>query len=208
MPHTGPETVTASESAGTDFKAELLTHLPAMRAFARSLCSDASRADDLVQDAVLRAWASKQSFTLGTNMKAWLFTILRNGFYSEIRRRKRDVEDPEGTLAGNLSVPAAQQDHLDLQDLRRGLSLLPVEQREALILVGASGCSYEEAAAICDCAVGTIKSRVSRARRSLLAHFEGNEVEGSSPVAESGPASASASERPINPSMRSAGLLR
>jgi len=158
------------------FKAELLSHLTALRAFARSLCGDASRADDLMQEALLKAWANKESFAPGSNMRAWLFMILRNTFYSELRRRKRDVEDPDGARAAGLSVAPEQQEGLELRDLRRGLQSLRPEQREALILVGASGCSYEEAAAICGCAVGTIKSRVSRARRTLLAFFDASET--------------------------------
>jgi RNA polymerase sigma-70 factor (ECF subfamily) len=176
MPNRQPDKAARGPSPAPDFKTELLTQLPALRAFARSLCGDPARADDLTQDTLLKAWANKQSFTPGTNMKAWLFTILRNGFYSELRRHKRDVEDPNDVYANNLSVPPTQQDHLELRDLRRALILLPAEQREALILVGASGCSYEEAAAICGCAVGTIKSRVSRARRTLIAHFQPTEA--------------------------------
>ncbi|MGD9536855.1 MAG: sigma-70 family RNA polymerase sigma factor [Alphaproteobacteria bacterium] len=187
-----PDDAVHGASPAPDFKTELLKQLPALRAFARSLCGDAARADDLTQDTLLKAWANKQSFTPGTNMKAWLFTILRNGFYSELRRHKRDVEDPDGAYANSLSVPAAQQDHLELRDLRRALALLPAEQREALILVGASGCSYEEAAVICGCAVGTIKSRVSRARRTLIAHFEPADEDGSPSLAEFGETSGGA----------------
>lgn len=157
------------------FKTELLAHLPTLRAFARSLSGDPARADDLVQEALLKAWANRQSYAPGSNMKAWLFTILRNGFYSELRRRKREREDPDGVYANRLAVDPDQQMRLHMRDLRRGLALLPAEQREAIILVSAGGCEYEEAAGICGCPVGTIKSRVSRARRALLAYFESTE---------------------------------
>lgn len=156
----------------TAFKTELLAHLPTLRAFARSLSGDAARADDLVQETLLKAWAHRQGYTPGTNMKAWLFTILRNGFYSELRYRKREREDPGGVYANRVSIGPDQQTRLHMRDLRRALALLPDEQREAIILVGASGCEYEEAAAICGCPIGTIKSRVSRARRALMAYFD------------------------------------
>jgi RNA polymerase sigma-70 factor (ECF subfamily) len=158
-----------------DFKTEFLALLPALRAFTRALCRNPAAADDLAQETLLRAWAHRDSFTLGTNLRAWIFTIARNAFYSGMRRRTREVEDPDGINANNVAVPPRQHDGLDLEDLERGLGLLPSEQREALMLVGASECSYEEAAAICGCAIGTIKSRVSRARRTLLAYLEGTQ---------------------------------
>ena len=132
-----------------------------------SLCGDIERADDLVQETLLKAWDHLESFQEGTNLRAWLFTILRNTYFSECRRRRREVEDRDGTKAAELAVHPGQQGHLDMQDFRRALNLLPPDQREALILVGAAGFSYEEAAAISGCAVGTIKSRVNRARSKL-----------------------------------------
>lgn len=149
------------------FKRELIAQLPAMRAFAVSLCGKPDVADDLVQDAVLNAWAKQDSFQEGTNLKAWLFTILRNLFYSRMRKRGREVQDSDGVFSANLAVPPSQMANLDLQDFLKALAQLPEDQREAVILVGASGMSYEEAAAICGCAVGTIKSRVNRARNRL-----------------------------------------
>ena len=149
------------------FKRELIAHIPALRAFAVSLCGKFDVADDLVQDTVLNAWAKQHSFQEGTNLKAWLFTILRNLFYSRMRKRGREVQDSDGVFSANLAVPPAQLATLDLQDFRKALAQLPEDQREAVILVGASGMSYEEAAAICGCAVGTIKSRVNRARNRL-----------------------------------------
>jgi RNA polymerase sigma-70 factor (ECF subfamily) len=149
------------------FKTELTRLIPQLRAFARSLTGDATSADDLAQDAMLKAWDARESFEMGTNMKAWAFMILRNQFYSEKRRSWRqtqlDQDAAERTLAA-ADDPAAP---LALDELRMGLAMLPTEQREALILVGAGGFAYEEAAQICDCAVGTVKSRVSRARQAL-----------------------------------------
>src|SRR5262245_43294281 len=138
-----------------------------MRAFAISLCGNRDRADDLVQEALVKAWNHLDSFEKGTNLKAWLFTILRNAYFSELRKTKREIADSEGQLAAKLAVPAEQQGHLDLLDLNRALAKLPPDQREALILVGAEGFSYEDAANISGCAVGTVKSRVNRARSRL-----------------------------------------
>src|SRR4051812_1181176 len=154
------------------FKRDLVALIPHLRAFARTLCGDATAADDLAQDAVMKAWDARSSFQVGTNMKAWTFMILRNQFYSEKRRSWRqsqlDQEAAERTLvaADDPEAPVA------LDEMRLALGMLPNEQREALILVGAGGFAYEEAAAICGCAVGTVKSRVSRARRALQGILE------------------------------------
>jgi RNA polymerase sigma-70 factor (ECF subfamily) len=121
----------------------------------------------MVQETLLKAWSHLDSFQAGTNLRAWLFTILRNTFFSEMRKRRREVEDADGKRAESLSVGPAQQGHVDMHDLRKALDLLPPLQREAVILVGAAGMSYEEAAEIAKCAVGTIKSRVNRARSRL-----------------------------------------
>ena len=145
----------------------MLAAVPSLRAFAISLCGNVDRADDLVQETLLRAWANLDSFEPGTNMSAWLFTILRNLFRSEYRRRRREVEDADGSYAESLTSLPDQNSHLEMDEFRRALELLPTDQRESLILVGASGFSYEEAAQICGCAVGTIKSRVNRARSRL-----------------------------------------
>jgi RNA polymerase sigma-70 factor, ECF subfamily len=147
---------------------EMLATVPALRAFAISLCRDVDRADDLVQTTLLRAWAHIDSFEAGTNMAAWLFTILRNGFNSEYRKHRREVADVDGVYAANLTSPPEQEAHVELEEFREALGRLPVEQCEALVLVGASGFSYEQAAEICGCAVGTIKSRVNRARSKLV----------------------------------------
>ena len=145
----------------------MLAAVPSLRAFAISLSGNVDRADDLVQEALLRAWANLDSFEPGTNMSAWLFTMLRNLFRSEYRKRRREVEDAEGSYAESLTTPPEQNSRLEIDEFREALKLLPPEQRESLILVGASGFSYEEAAQICGCAVGTIKSRVNRARGRL-----------------------------------------
>lgn len=150
-----------------DPKEELIEHLPAMRAFALSLTRNSAAADDLVQDAVVKAWSNFDKFQQGTNMRAWLFTILRNSFYSHLRKRRREVEDVDGVHSGALFVEASQSEHIRMREFRHALGLLPEDQREALVLVGAAGYSYEETAEICGCAVGTIKSRVNRARRKL-----------------------------------------
>lgn len=151
----------------TNFKREMLSLLPNLRAFAVSIVGNYDYADDLVQETIMKAWAKQNSFEPGTNMKAWLFTILRNEFYSQARKNKRIVLDGDGTYTDNLRTPAEQHGHLDMKDLQRALNELPPDQREAIVLVGASGFSYEEAATICDCAMGTIKSRVNRARKRL-----------------------------------------
>lgn len=154
------------------FKKELVTLIPHLRAFARTLCGDPTAADDLAQDAMMKAWDARASYQMGTNMKAWTFMILRNQFYSEKRRSWRqsqlDQEAAERTLVA-VDDPEAP---VALDELRQALGMLPEEQREALILVGAGGFAYEEAAEICNCAVGTVKSRVSRARRALHATLE------------------------------------
>jgi RNA polymerase sigma-70 factor (ECF subfamily) len=148
-------------------KADLIAVIPNLRAFAVSLCGNPDRADDLVQETLVKAWGNLDSFVEGTNLPAWLFTILRNLYYSEYRKRRREVADPDGAIAVKLATAPAQNGHMDLRDLHDALQLLPNDQREALILIGASGLSYEEAAEICGCAIGTMKSRVNRARNRL-----------------------------------------
>lgn len=157
-----------------DPKEELVEHLPAMRAFAMSLTRNSATADDLVQDAVVKAWSNFDKFKPGTNLRAWLFTILRNTYYSLYRKRKREVEDPDGVMAGKLSEKPAHDGHLAMADFRVAFAKLTDEQREVLILVGAEGFSYEDAAEMCGCAIGTIKSRTNRARTRLaeLMHLD------------------------------------
>jgi len=164
-------------SQNMDPKDELVEHLPAMRAFAISLTRNSAAADDLVQDAVVKAWSNFDKFQQGTNLRAWLFTILRNTFYSNYRKRRREVEDPDGIMAGRLSEKPAHDGHLAMTDFKEAFAQLNDEQREVLILVGAEGFSYEDAAQMCGCAVGTIKSRTNRARKRLaeLMHLEDDE---------------------------------
>jgi RNA polymerase sigma-70 factor (ECF subfamily) len=146
---------------------DLAEVVPNLRAFARSLCGNTHQADDLVQETLVKAWRNQSSFAAGSNLKAWLFTILRNTFLSERRKRKHEIEDRDGILAGQLSVHGDQVGHMDLLDFEKAFATLPNDQREALVLIGAEGFSYEEAALMCGCAVGTIKSRVNRARVKL-----------------------------------------
>ena len=149
------------------FKAELIGLLPSLRAFARSLAHNPAQADDLVQDTLVKALANVERFEPGTNLRAWLFTILRNHYYSQLRKAKREVEDAEGRFAARIAVRPEQDGSVDLEDFKVAFSQLAPDHREVLTLVGASGCSYEEAAQICGCAVGTIKSRVNRARNRI-----------------------------------------
>src|SRR6202008_3703481 len=155
----------------------MLSAGPSLRAFAISLSGNVDRADDLVQENLLRAMANIDSFQPGTNMSAWLFTILRNLFRSDYRKRRREVEDADGSYAESLKSHPEQHGRVEFEEFRRALAQLPSDQREALILVGASGFSYEEAAGICGCAVGTIKSRVNRARTRLAELLHVNSAE-------------------------------
>lgn len=162
-----------SEAAEEAFRAEFLAIIPSMRAYARTLCAgDASLADDMAQEALAKAWQARRSYELGTNFKAWTFRILRNVFFSEHRKSRRQTSlDPEVAAATLVAVDNPDS-ILALDELRRGMARLSPEHREALILVGASGLSYEEVADVCGVAVGTVKSRVSRARSLLQALIE------------------------------------
>lgn len=158
------------------FNDELVGTIPHLRSFARSLAGDADVADDLVQDAVTRALAAQRQFTPGTNFKAWIFTILRNLHVNNLRRRKFRAEPLDAVSPEMWSVLPRQDAQLEMDDFRRALVRLSPEQREVLILVGASGFSYEDAAQICECAVGTVKSRLSRARRDLFKILSGDQL--------------------------------
>ncbi|MEL6595479.1 MAG: RNA polymerase sigma factor [Pseudomonadota bacterium] len=151
----------------SDPRDELVDHLPAMRAFAMSLTRNSATADDMVQDTLVKAWTNIDKFEVGTNMRAWLFTILRNTYYSSRRKAKREVADVDGVFTESLSQKPDHDGRLQMADFRDAFAQLPDEQREALILVGASGFAYEEAATMCGVAVGTIKSRVNRGRAKL-----------------------------------------
>ncbi|MCP9221614.1 sigma-70 family RNA polymerase sigma factor [Erythrobacter sp. LQ02-29] len=158
---------TAAEKA--DFKRELTEVVPHLRAFARGLCGRPDMADDLVQEALLKAWAAQERFEPGTSMRAWTFVILRNAYLTDMRRNRFRGDYDETVAERILTAPAGQEEPIHLSDMHRALLTLPPERREALLLVGAGGFSYEEAATICGCAVGTIKSRVGRARSALNA---------------------------------------
>ena len=145
----------------------MLAALPSLRAFAMSLTHNVTSADDLVQDAILRAWKNLDRFEAGTNLQAWLFTILRNGFYSQHRKKRREVADPDGFFAGRLRTAPEQNAKCDVQDMLKAFRKLAVEHREALLLIVAEGLSYEDAARVCGVPVGTMKSRVNRARVRL-----------------------------------------
>ncbi len=149
------------------FKRDLTGVVPHLRAFARGLCGHPDLADDLVQETLLKAWAAQDRFQPGTSIRAWTFVILRNAYLTEMRRNRFRGEYDETTAERLLVAPAGQEEPVHLSDLHRALQALPAERREALLLVGAGGFSYEEAAEICDCALGTIKSRVGRARATL-----------------------------------------
>ncbi|WP_342152938.1 sigma-70 family RNA polymerase sigma factor [Methylorubrum sp. SB2] len=157
----------------TVFRDDLVKALPMLRTFAISLTANPSRADDLVQETMVKAWANRERFTPGTNFTAWLFTILRNQFYTEIRKGRREVEDADGVHAGTLTTQADQEHAAGLRMVMNLIGTLPLPQRQALLLVGAEGFTYEEAAERLGCQVGTVKSRVSRARAFLSESFEG-----------------------------------
>ena len=165
-----------SEEDKRAFKRELTGVVPHLRAFARGLCGRPDMADDLVQETLLKAWAAQDRFEPGTSMRAWTFVILRNAYLTDMRRNRFRGDYDENVAERILTAPAGQEEPLHLSDLHRALLTLPPERREALLLVGAGGFSYEEAANICRCAVGTIKSRVGRARAALTSMIEEGDI--------------------------------
>lgn len=168
-----PETLAADQK----FRDDLVALIPSLRSFARGLCGQRELADDMAQEALMRGWAARASFTPGTNFRAWMFVILRNQFYTTIRKDKRMTSwDPE--VAERVLVEApAQQDAIHVADVARALQKLPFEQREVLLLIGANGVSYEEAAEVIGCAIGTIKSRLARGRKALARLIDGPDGE-------------------------------
>lgn len=171
-----------------EFRDGLVDALRSLRAFARTFHRDESRAEDLVQETMLKAWTKREQFEPGSNLKAWLFTILRNTYLSELRKRKREVEDADGSLVASLAEKPVQDGHMAMEDFKTALANLGDDQREALILVGAAGFSYDEAAAICGVSPGTVKSRVSRARTriAVLMGEEGSDDIAGTTTAEGG----------------------
>ena len=159
-----------------DFKLQLAGVIPQLRAFGRSLSGNRDTGDDLVQETLLKAWAARGGYEAGTNMRAWTFIILRNLFLSQMRRNRFRGEWDDVIAEKILSAPASQDKHVELGDLQRALQYLPASQREALILIGAGGFSYEDAAEICGVAIGTIKSRVARGRVALEAAMMGSDL--------------------------------
>jgi RNA polymerase sigma-70 factor (ECF subfamily) len=157
------------------FKQQLVEAIPMLRGFARSLSGNHDRADDLVQETLAKAIANRDKYKMGTNLHAWLVTILRNQYYSEGRRRWREISDAEGTHAARLAEQPVHAARLEMREFMAALQALPADQREALVLIGASGLSYEEAAEVLGTRVGTVKSRVSRARSRLEAMLAGEE---------------------------------
>jgi RNA polymerase sigma-70 factor, ECF subfamily len=158
--------MTVGETPPT-FRDAIIRSMPNLRAFAISLCGNPHMANDLVQETLLKAWSHREAFVPGTNHKAWLFTILRNTYFSGLRKSRREVADIDGDAAGRLVTLPDQISHLEFKDFQKALAGLSADQREALLLVGAEGFSYEEAAIVAGCAVGTVKSRVNRARQRL-----------------------------------------
>lgn len=160
--------VPAATAAETEaLKSDLIALMPALRAYARSLCPNQATADDMVQEALVKALDNLHRFQIGTSLRAWVFTILRNTYYTALRKSRREVEDADGVHAARLCERPSQDSVVDLEDFKRAFQLLSDDHREVLMLIGAAGLSYEEVAEICQCAIGTIKSRVNRARAKL-----------------------------------------
>ena len=174
-PSKPPVPTTVKHEANTDFREQIIAIVPSLRAFARGLCGSRELADDLAQEAVIRAWAAHDSFMPGTNFKAWMFMILRNQYYTIARKNSRSASwDPEA--AERLLVQAPPQEHhIHISDVEKALRKLPPEQREMLMIVGAGGATYEEAAEIAGCAIGTVKSRLSRGREALAILINGDD---------------------------------
>ena len=191
---TGP-----GEKPADEFRDQMVALIPSLRAFARGLCGNRELADDLAQEAMMRAWAARDSFTMGTNFRAWMFMIVRNQFYTTVRKNSRMSSwDPEA--AERLLVEAPPQQHaVHMSDVEKALQKLPVEQREMLVLVGAGGASYEEAAEITGCAIGTVKSRLARGRTALATLIDGPSSEVIGTIVVKSKAQRKGTELPASP---------
>ena len=176
MPSLDQPNVRRNRMDDETWREDVIALVPALRAFAWSLSHNSADADDLVQETLIKAWTHRDKFELGTNLRAWLFTILRNTYYTSVVKKRREVADEDGRHAATLSAAPTQDWSVAMRSLQAALSRLPHEHREALVLVGAAGLTYEEAAEICNCALGTIKSRVNRARAKLLKIMDADEV--------------------------------
>jgi RNA polymerase sigma-70 factor, ECF subfamily len=168
-----PVSVPADADPDRLFRDQLVALLPSLRAFSRGLCRHREMADDLAQDTMMRAWAARASYTQGSNFRAWMFMIMRNQFYTTLRKNSRTTSlDPEVAERVLIAAPA-QQNGINVDDVAKALQRLPAEQREVLLLIGANGLSYEEAAEIIGCAIGTVKSRLARGRAALSVLIDG-----------------------------------
>lgn len=165
-----------------EFKQQMVALIPALRAFARGLCRDREYADDLVQEAMMRAWASQKTFTPGTNFRAWMFMILRNHFYSSVRKNGRyAVWDPEAAERILVQDPT-QEAGIHVDDVNKAMLRLPPQQREMLLLIAGAGLSYEDAALVAGCNIGTVKSRLNRGRAAIKALIEGSPADSAAVV--------------------------
>ncbi|MFM5929278.1 MAG: sigma-70 family RNA polymerase sigma factor [Novosphingobium sp.] len=170
------EAEVAPALSDSEFHSALTRIAPHLRGFARSLCGCPDRADDLAQEAMLKAWSARGSYRAGTNFKAWMFTILRNQFYSETRRARFTGEYDEEMAERTLRTKGGQEECLELADVVRALSEMPETYRDALILAAIGDFSYEEISEICGIALGTVKSRICRARAMLASTIEGGQL--------------------------------
>jgi RNA polymerase sigma-70 factor (ECF subfamily) len=166
-------TLSGAPLSDADFHKALTDAIPHLRAFARTLCGNRDRADDLAQETLMKAWAARERYVAGTSFRAWTFTILRHHYFGQLRRERFVGEYDEGLAETILNTPGDQEGRLEATDVLRALQTLPDAQREVLILMAVGSVSYEEIAEICGVAVGTVKSRIARARAALTAVLEG-----------------------------------
>ena len=190
------DSITQLEDAA--FRRDLIKLIPYIRAFAISLCRDRSAGDDIAQEAVTRAWLKRHTFRPGTNLQAWVSTIVRRQFYTARHKAKREVTMEPGFAERTLQTNVNPTSRLELDDVRAAVNRLPAEQREALMLVVAGDLSYEQVAAVCSVPIGTIKSRVSRARATLLGAINGDAAPSRADVSFDRDARASVARRQSN----------